>query len=184
MIKGPKKPIIIVDFDGCLTVAQKFWHTHPDHSDVLQVTKAISDIDSNVISHVNSNIRIIVVSKDKRINELWCKLHEVEFVYCPPGLSKREVIKEYWKNSVSNKYTPWRNYYYLGNTLEDFPCMKNAKLAFCPSDASERLKIMCEKSMNVYELKAKGGCGALEEMLLMLATFGEIDRGLLIDEDE
>ena len=159
--------IIFSDVDGCLTSSYK------TYSDIntglpLRVSKAFSDKDTTAIKILCINkIPLVLISGDLKINAAWAHMHDVIFHHEPND--KWEFIqKRYWKYIEK----PWA---YIGDSLPDFNCLKNATHSFVPADCSKILiKKLSEANKPPMILYTNGGCGVLDDVVCRLYEMGEL----------
>lgn len=179
-----EKPIIFIDFDGCLASQGKIWFDNRlGIGEAISVYKTISDHDSWAIDTVKQHVHICILSGDNRINEAWAKRRGVDFVFtCAKGFHQDKWIHllEYLdKKGFSTPDGP-EPYYYLGDAMPDFQCMKNARYAFMPADACKILKRLNKNlDLGFVQLETISGQGVFEEMALKLLDFNVIKPGIL-----
>lgn len=68
----------------------------------------------------------------------------------------------------------WENTAYIGDDVNDLECMAKCGLSACPSDAMEQVKSSVD-----YVCKAKGGEGAVRELIDLITDFGA-RKGMLL----
>ena len=161
------KPVFFLDLDGCLASQGKIWRHQKDGT--LTVSKVISDHDSWAIDALRDKAHIVIISGDRRINEAWAKRRKVPFIFTASDgfhASKWNHLYQYWLQNFTD--LPEGNYFYLGDSMPDFTCMVNAKLAFYPKDACLTLKRYAEPHGNITELGTKSGEGTFEAMIDVL----------------
>jgi len=158
--------IIVTDFDGCLTSGVKSYYE--DGGNLIK-QKHISDLDSTIIDRIKNKVKICILSKDNEISGLFAFKKRVDFLYAPE--KKIDTLKRYF---VEN-FTEVPKFAYLGNSLDDKACLKQATIGFVPSDRS----IFLSSSYSCH-LKKKGGEGAFEEMIYRLIyTYGALPESIL-----
>lgn len=167
--KEMDKPIFFVDCDGCLASQGKIWRTKGDpHNNELEVQKVISDHDSWAIDKVKEHAHIIIISGDRRINEEWAARRGIPFIFTAKEKThadKWSYLTNYCLDELKMDLPIINKYYYLGDTLADYTCMKGAKEAFYPQDASRFLKREADKHSNFIQLMINSGDGVFEAMI-------------------
>lgn len=174
-----RKPLIFTDFDGCIAAQCKIWYIENIQQDMdpdtiggqysnkrMGVYKQVSDHDAWAIDHFKDKFEIVIISGDKRVNRAWADRRKVDFIFT--GQKKFTDKIDYLKDYCQQKYGTIPKYYYLGDSMPDFLCMKEAEIAFFPSDASIFLKHKVLNYTNIFALKASSGNGCFEEMMLIL----------------
>lgn len=148
---------IYCDCDGCLTPTKKSYYFADNR---LQKIKSFNDKDLYIFGLLKDNITII--SKDHIINEQWAHSHNIDFIYVPSDSKKELHIRH-------------KEYIYIGDTMHDFECMKNATRAFMPLDGSRILydKLLQSKS-NIEIININGGDGILEYVYWTLYGIDQI----------
>jgi len=169
------KPIFVLDFDGCIASQGKIWFEQ-NHS--LGVYKTISDHDSWIIDTIKDKSDILVLSSDTRVNKYWCIRRGIDFLFTGDSPYKDKWI--YLSDWLKEKYDKHPKYYYLGDAMPDFECMKYSHKAFYPRDASLTLKKAVSNFYYMHILEAKSGCGVFEEMIHdLIYKHGELPREIL-----
>ena len=182
------KLIIYCDIDGVLTRPYKIWREdiilgqvsidpleHANPTDTrLHVSKLISDHDSHAITLVRDHL--VFISGDARVNRAYAKRQRVPYI-C---VDKRHEDKwgflvEHWQQNIDSESSPQGRYVYVGDSLPDYFCLRAAKLAFVPADASQLLlhKLKHNK-VEFVQVNRRGGEGVLEAVICEL-----IERGML-----
>ena len=146
------------DCDGVFTFPGKFYYE--DHGE-LKVYKRFSDRDSIAIQFLQDNkVEIVIVSGDKRVNELWCKHKKIQFEYCPYHKSKLALLQKKYAKQIQGQWV------YIGDSIVDAECLNVSTLAYYPHDVSLMLLSVVKKS--AIRAPIDGGCGVLEWVTLDL----------------
>ena len=173
------KPIFILDCDGCLASQGKIWFEGTEKvadpfdesgvdKKVLGVYKQISDHDSWAIDAVKDKAHILILSGDKRINEMWAKRRGVDFLFTATDgfhTDKWAHLTKWFEDKFGGQKYP--DFFYLGDAPPDLSCMRRAKIAFMPADACAYMDRLRRTGHigECYKLKAESGRGCFEEML-------------------
>lgn len=149
--------ILYADFDGVFTPPFKVWYIDTG----FKKAKIISDRDNFALDKLNP----IIISKDASVNKEWCDRRNIKFIHCPN--KKYDELATYHR--VKFNEDPENNYIYVGDSMFDFECLKNARVAYVPNDASKLLLRELDRVGSGYiRLDANGGEGVLEEIYMRL----------------
>jgi len=145
--------IIFTDFDGCLT-DDRVWLNQDGEEFVAANRK-----DGLAIKRLKAlGLRVVITSTEtnKVVTARAAKLG----IEALQGLSdKVDAIENY----ISKNNLTWKDYWYIGNDVNDLGAIRKAKFSNCPSDAVKAVK----KEVDL-KLKTKGGYGVLSELVTLI----------------
>lgn len=151
-----KIKILVMDVDGTLTDGKIYMGNEGE------LMKAFDIKDGYGIAHMLPKmgmIPMIITGRKSRILEHRCKELKITELY--QGIEDKdsvlgEIIKE--------KGLDFENVAYIGDDLNDLPCMRQVGLTACPADACEEIREQVD-----YVCHRRGGCGAVREFIEFLA---------------
>lgn len=149
--------LLIMDVDGTLTDGKIYMGSNGE------IMKAFDVKDGYAITKILPTlgiIPIIITGRESEIvknraSELNIK-HLYQGVHDKLGLLKQIVSQmEYKLDDVI----------YIGDDINDLPCLNVAGFSACPADAADEIKSAC-----TYVCSNKGGCGAVRELINEIST--------------
>jgi len=155
--------LLIFDVDGTLTdgsitydsngIEQKSFNVK-DGMAIASWTKKFN-MNAAIITGRTSTI-VEKRSKELGIQHLYQGIH-----------NKDEIIQ----NIMKELNITWSNVACIGDDLNDYKMLKKAKISFCPADAVEDIKNIC----NVVCTK-NGGAGIAREMIEYILQYNDMDE--------
>ncbi|MGE4495407.1 MAG: HAD-IIIA family hydrolase [Methanosarcina sp.] len=148
--------LFITDVDGVMTDCGMYY------SEEGEELKKFNTRDGMGIQLLREKgIKTAIITKENtKIVEKRAKKLKVDEVY--QGVIDKLSIFEELRKKYSLEYS---EIVYVGDDINDIPVLEKAGLSFCPSDAVEEVKDICD-----YVLFKKGGEGAIREIVKLLIT--------------
>ncbi len=143
--------MLVMDVDGTLTDGKIYMSASGE------LMKAFNIKDGYAIAHLKdySIIPVIITGRQSDIVKQRC--HELHIHELYQGIEN----KSYQLRTICDKYQiDLTNVAYIGDDLNDLPCMHICGLSACPSDAVKEIK----ENVN-FVCKSNGGEGAVREFV-------------------
>lgn len=154
--------MLVMDVDGTLTDGKIYLSANGE------LMKAFNIKDGYAIARLRDyGIEPVIITGRK--SEIVCqRCAELKITELYQGIEN----KSYKLREVCNKYSiDLSQVAYIGDDLNDLPCMKICGYSACPSDAMKQVR----KSVN-YVCEAKGGDGAVREFIDFLLSKQTIEE--------
>lgn len=135
---------LLLDFDGVIGTEQKFLSVTGDRA-LLQV----SSRDTAALQSLRDRgVRVVIATAShSQAIRMFAHKYQCECVQNRDKMKGLEMMGLEWDNVVA-----------VGDSLQDIPMMRKAKVAFCPADADYRVK-------NLFpSLQSSGGNGVIVEL--------------------
>lgn len=156
-MKNNNIKLLVLDVDGTLTDGKVYI------GESGELFKAFDIKDGLGIHNIlpeNGIIPAIITGRSSKMLEQRCKEIGIEYLY--QGVTdKTEKLKEL----LETLKLDYSNYAYMGDDINDLPCMEKAALVGCPEDAVEPVKRKAD-----YIAKKPGGNGAVREFIDWICT--------------
>jgi YrbI family 3-deoxy-D-manno-octulosonate 8-phosphate phosphatase len=101
-----------------------------------------------------AGIRLLILSKER--NPIVHRRAEKLGIPCLNAIDDKETALDTW---LREHGLTWREIAFIGNDINDVPCMRRAGISFCPADGHESAKNAASGSV----LSLNGGNGAIRE---------------------
>lgn len=148
--------LFITDVDGVMTDCGMYYSENGDE------LKKFNTRDGMGIQLLREKgIKTAIITKENtKIVENRAKKLEVDEVY--QGVIDKLSIFEELRKKHNLEYS---EIVYVGDDINDVPVLEKAGVSFCPNDAVDEVKNICD-----YVLSKKGGEGAIREAVKLLTT--------------
>ncbi len=148
--------MLVMDVDGTLTDGKIYMGPQGE------VMKAFDVKDGYAIAHILPKLGITPVILTGRTSEIVRRrAAELKIAHCYQGFMDK--LPELQKIAQALGAAP-EEIAYIGDDLNDLPCMKYCGLTACPADAVEEVQ-----SIARYHCTHNGGTGAVRELIDWLA---------------
>lgn len=150
-----KIKILVMDVDGTLTDGKIYMGSDGE------LMKAFDIKDGYGIANMLPRMGItpvIITGRQSKILEARCR--ELKIEELSQGIEDKKSVLE---QILKKKGLGFENVAYIGDDLNDLPCMTYAGVTSCPADACDGIK----KSVH-YVCSRKGGRGAVREFIEFL----------------
>ncbi len=144
--------LLIMDVDGTLTDGKIYIGFNGE------MMKAFDVKDGYAITTMLPKLGIVPIIITSRESEIVKnRAYELNIKYLFQGIhDKLSLVKQI----VDQMGCELDNVIYIGDDINDLPCLKAVGLSACPADAVEEIKRVCN-----YVCHCKGGCGAVRELI-------------------
>lgn len=147
--------LLVMDVDGTLTDGCIYMSSQGE------VMKAFNIKDGYAIKHILPSLGILpVIITGRKSDIVECRANELDIIELHQGVTdKIAVLKD-----VASKFNATLDEIaYIGDDINDLPCIDRCGFTACPNDAVDEVK------QNVkYICKLNGGCGAVREVITLL----------------
>jgi 3-deoxy-D-manno-octulosonate 8-phosphate phosphatase (KDO 8-P phosphatase) len=145
--------VLFVDFDGVMT--DNMVYISQEGTEMVRCSRS-DGVGVKLLT--KSNIQVIVLSSEK--NEVVTKRCLKLQIVCFQGVeNKKEIAQGILKKSGLT----WTDAAFVGDDVNDLELLNSVKYSFCPSDAQEGVRLICE-----HILETRGGHGVLRELANLL----------------
>jgi 3-deoxy-D-manno-octulosonate 8-phosphate phosphatase (KDO 8-P phosphatase) len=128
---------VILDIDGVMTDGTKAYDLNAD-----VISKKFCDRDFTAIKKMQSeNIRVILLSRDRRVNEKMAEKRKIEYIHSKDKLETFKTLNINPETCV-----------YVGDDYYDIPLLEYVLFSACPSDSPDDVK-----DISKWILLKKGG---------------------------
>lgn len=156
--------LVILDIDGILTDGKKYYNLEG-----MPFAKTYCDKDFTAIKRMRaSGTKVCFLSGDPKVNQKMAQNRNIDF-YNARGLDKGDFVKMF---TEIYKVEP-ENMLYLGDDLFDISIMKKVGYPYCPQDAPDSVKEVCDV------LVGKGGDNLVCKLVDFLLRKGYIKDATL-----
>lgn len=144
--------ILVMDVDGTLTDGSV------NIGQNGEIYKQFNAKDGYGIAHIlplKSITPVIITGRNSNILKIRSEELKIQYLY--QGIDDKLVLL----NELLKKWGfEYKNVAYIGDDLNDLPCIEKASVTACPNDAIEYLKNIVD-----YVAKSGGGQGAVREFI-------------------
>jgi 3-deoxy-D-manno-octulosonate 8-phosphate phosphatase (KDO 8-P phosphatase) len=142
---------VIFDMDGVLTDGK--YHI----SEFGEITKTYSVYDMNALRELSKHYEVILLTHSQKVHQhFFNRLHatgedvNITFYRVPYNQDKIHTLHKL----VESNYT-----LYVGDSMQDFECMKAAAVAYFPKTAEKQLRKAAKGYSHIHKINLKGGNG-------------------------
>lgn len=149
--------LLIMDVDGTLTDGKIYMGSNGE------IMKAFDVKDGYAITKILPTLGITPIIITGRESEIVKnRALELNIKHLYQGVhDKLSAMKQI----VSQMEYKLDDVIYIGDDINDLPCLKVAGFSACPADAVDEIKNVC-----TYVCRNKGGCGAVRELINEIST--------------
>jgi len=151
-VKNNNIKLLVLDVDGTLTDGKVYIG---EQGEVFKAFDIKDGLGIHSILPQNGIIPAIITGRDSKMLERRCKEIGIEYLY--QGVTDKVKKLEELLKELKLDYC---NCAYMGDDINDLPCMEKAAIIGCPQDAVEAVKRTAD-----YIAKKPGGSGAVREFI-------------------
>lgn len=144
--------LFVMDVDGTLTDGRIYMSSSGESFKAFDIKDGYGL--KNILKNYNIKTAIITGRCSEIVQR---RAEELDIDYLYQGVNDKFVCL---KQLVETVNCSFGDVVYIGDDVNDLPCMEKAGLSCCPADAHESVKIHAD-----YIAKKKGGQGAVREIV-------------------